>query len=105
MRRSRKSIKIVDKLNDSTDLDLYDLEDILEELKALEGKNRFQEGDIISKSSNKRVKRKSGKLKSNEVRFIKMTLILNAQCISRKNDVGSQPTQRLVGLEKVVEFA
>jgi hypothetical protein len=45
----------------SPDLDLYDLEDILEELKELEGKNRFQEGDIISKSSNKRVKRKSGK--------------------------------------------
>lgn len=44
-----------------SDLDLYDLEDILAELKQLEGKNRFQEGDIISKSSNKRVKRKSGK--------------------------------------------
>jgi hypothetical protein len=43
------------------DLDIYELEDILEELKELEAKNRFQEGDIISKSSNKRVKRKSGK--------------------------------------------
>lgn len=49
------------KSNVILDLDIYDLEDILEELKELEGKNRFQEGDIISKSSNKRVKRKSGK--------------------------------------------
>jgi hypothetical protein len=46
-----------------TDLDIYNLEDILEELRELESRNRFQEGDIISKSSNKRVKRKSGKLK------------------------------------------
>lgn len=44
-----------------TDVDMYNLEDILEELRELEGKNRFQEGDIISKSGNKRVKRKSGK--------------------------------------------
>lgn len=44
-----------------SDLYLYDLEDILAELKELEGNNRFQEGDIISKSSNRRVKRKSGK--------------------------------------------
>ena len=44
-----------------SDLDIYNLEDILEELRELESKNRFREGDIISKSSNKRVKRKSGK--------------------------------------------
>jgi hypothetical protein len=42
-------------------LDLYDLEDILEELRELEAKNKFHEGDIISKSSKTRVKRKSGR--------------------------------------------
>lgn len=46
-----------------TDLDLYELEDILAELKELERNNKFHEGDLISKSSNKRVKRKSGKSK------------------------------------------
>jgi hypothetical protein len=44
-------------------LDLYDLEDILKELRELEANNKFHEGDIISKSSKTRVKRKSGKLK------------------------------------------
>ncbi|KAL7046572.1 hypothetical protein ACKWTF_002641 [Chironomus riparius] len=45
--------------NRDVDSDLYDLEDILEELRELEANNKFHEGDIISKSSKTRVKRKS----------------------------------------------
>jgi hypothetical protein len=54
----------VRKFNDvilAEDMDLYDLEDILKELKELEANNNFHEGDIISKSSKTRVKRKSGR--------------------------------------------
>ncbi len=43
------------------DVKLFDLEDILQELIELEKMNKFHEGDVISKSSKSRVKRKSGR--------------------------------------------
>lgn len=51
--------KLFSIINIFLDLD-DDLEDILKELKELESNNKFHEGDIISKSSKTRVKRKSG---------------------------------------------
>lgn len=50
-------------LNFHSEYDLFEVEDVFAELQELVSKNRFQDGDLISKSSHQRVKRKSGKMK------------------------------------------
>lgn len=63
-------IIILNILNYPTEYDLFEVEDVFAELQELVSKNRFQDGDLISKSSHTRVKRKSGKIATHRNPFM-----------------------------------